>query len=132
MMSGLPALPSATITTVTHPDIGLQHAPVVEDHAPVMTRSGVPSARVATLAHRFADHLAAHRTRPRRRPGTQIVRHFDEHVGVGQADTVAPGRTVQAQVVLAAQLSQDVASRAEGRAAHLRPAGVPVRCDARR
>ena len=60
MVSGLPALPSADDPAVADADVGLDDAPVVEDHG--AGDDGVGRALGAGgpgLAHRLADHLAA-------------------------------------------------------------------------
>ena len=129
MVSGLPALPSATIRPSRTPTSALTTPQWSSTTAPVITRSGVPSARVATrLAHRLADHLAAAEhglVAGAARAAAAVLGDLDQQVGVGQPDPVAGGRAVQGGVARAGEMLSHRAARPTRRAVPARPARRP-------
>ena len=108
MVSGLPALPMPTIRPSRTPTSAFTTPQWSRINAPVMTRSGVPSARVrGRLAHRLADHLAA-TEHGFLTAGAQVALDLDQQIGVGQPNTVAGRRPVQAPVVRAGDLNHQL------------------------
>ena len=102
IVSGLPALPMPTMRPSRTPMSALTMPQWSRITAPVITRSGAPSARVARrLAHRLADHLAAAEHRLVAADAV-VLGDLDPQVGVGEADAVAGGRPVQRAVAIAA------------------------------
>jgi hypothetical protein len=99
-MSGLPALPMAGDQAVLDADVGLDDAPVVDDHG--VGDDGVHhvGAHALRLAHAVADHLAAAELHLLAVDGV-VALDLDEQLGVGQADAVAHGRAVHFGIGLA-------------------------------
>ena len=92
---GVAGLADADDAAVAHADVGLHHAPVVEDHRAGDHEVGrALGTRRGRLAHRLADDLAA-AEHGFVAAGAVIDLDLDEQVGVGQADAVARGRAVQ-------------------------------------
>ena len=93
---GVAGLADADDPAVADADVGLDDAPVIEDRrAPVMTRSGVPSARVAPdwpIDSRITLPPPNTASSP---PTQQVALDLDQQVGVGQPDAVAGGRAVE-------------------------------------
>ena len=104
MVSGLPALPSATIRPSRMPTSALTIAPVVEDDGAGDDQVGrALGAGRAALAHRLADDLAAAEhglVAGPAGPAAAVLLDLDEQVGVGQPDAVAGGGPVQLRVPL--------------------------------
>ncbi len=105
IVSGLPALPSATIRPSRMPTSALMMPQWSTTIAPVMIRSGAPSARCAGgHAHRFADHLAAAEHRLLATEAAVLL-DLDQEVRVGQANAVAGGGSIQGGVPRTADLA---------------------------
>ena len=125
IVSGLPALPRATMRPSRMPTSALTTPQWSRTTAPVMTVSGAPSARVArALAHRLPDDLAAaeHGLVAAARPPQRSSVDLDEQVGVGQPDPVAGGRAVQRGVAGPGRASAiELAGAGRHRRAHRRP-----------
>ena len=95
---GVAGLADADDATVSHTDVGLHHAPVVEDdRSRDHEIGGTLGARARRLAHRLADHLATAEDHlvP---AGAAVLGHLDPQVGVGETHPVARGRAVQVPV----------------------------------
>ena len=100
---GVSRLADGDDPTVADSDVGLDHAPVVEDH-----RAGDDEIGRALgsgghrLAHRLADDLAAPEDGLVAGPAA-VLGDLDEEVGVRQADAVADRRAEERDVALAAE-----------------------------
>ena len=91
-MSGLPALPMATMRPSLRPTSALHDAPVVEDQR--IGDDGVDRALPVgdlALAHAVADHLAAAELHLLA-VGGEILLDLDDEIGVGEPHAVAGGR----------------------------------------
>ena len=96
---------------VADPDVGLDHAPVVEhDRAGDDGVRRALGAGGAGLAHRLADHLAAAEDRLVAARGQWSLFDLDQQVGVGQPDPVAGRRPVQGGVAAAVQRAHAAAA----------------------
>ena len=104
---GVAGLADADDATVAHADVGLDDAPVVEDHGAGDDQVGrALGAGGRRLAHRLADDLAAAEHAPRRRRRVRSSVTSIEQVGVGQPDAVTGGRAEQRGVAAAFDLHQ--------------------------
>ena len=95
MVSGLPALPMPTMRPSRMPTSALTTPQWSRTTAPVMTRSGAPSARVAVdwpIDSRMTLPPPNTASSP---PAQRSSLDLDQQVGVGEADAVAGGRPVQ-------------------------------------
>ena len=98
IVSGLPALPMPTMRPSRMPMSAFTTPQWSRITAPVITRSGAPSAReTRRLAHRFADDLAA-AEHDFVAADALVLGHLDPEVGVGESDAVARRRPVQRAV----------------------------------
>ena len=124
---GVAGLAQADDAPVPDPDVGLHHAPVVEDDGPGDDRVGRPLGPGGpALPHRLPDDLAPAEDGlvAARRP---VLLHLDEQVGVGQPDAVADGGPEQ-QVVAGPihRPRRDPAARRPRPGARRPPADPPI------
>ena len=95
IVSGLPALPMPTMRPSRTPTSALTTPQWSRMTAPVITRSGVPSARVA-VDWPIDSRITLPPPNTASSPPTQRSSvDLDQQVGVGEADAVAGGRPVQ-------------------------------------
>ena len=92
-MSGLPALPIAGDAAVLDADVGLDDAPVIEDHRVGDDRVDHLGRDALALAHAVADHLAAAEF-DFLAVDRVIALDLDHELGVAEAHAVAGGGTV--------------------------------------
>src|SRR5690606_11589860 len=98
---GVARLADADDPAVADADIGLDHAPVVEDDRPGDHQvGGALRARARRLAHRLADHLPAAEQHlvAGRGSAAAVLGDLDQQVGVGQPDAVADRGAEQVDV----------------------------------
>ena len=115
-MSGLPALPSATMRPSRMPTSALTMPQWSRTTAPVITGRARPRRGCAVrLAHRLADRPCRRRRRPRRRrPQLRSSLDLDQQVGVGEPDPVAGGRAVERGVARRGRAASGRSRRAAG------------------
>ncbi len=128
---GLPALPSATIRPSRIPTSALITPQWSSTIAPVMTRSGCPARGWRSPCPSTRDHLPAAEHGLLAAEGAVLL-DLDQEVGVGQANAVACGGSVERGIPRAADLAHGRQSVCGPTAQSVCPAGQDLSAMLRR